>query len=172
LDWRVTVVDHRPSHIGDGRFAGAQLLLGACSDLLTVVDVARCHATVVMSDHLASDAAYLRELAAAGVPAYVGLFGPEGRCARLMQDLGAAAGVLQSRLHGPVGLNHGAITPEAIALAIVSEIHAWLAGRRGCDQGRHHNFKRRSAHACHRHQCGGAFRAMLLVSHSRKTCNA
>jgi xanthine/CO dehydrogenase XdhC/CoxF family maturation factor len=90
LGWRVTVVDDRPAHIGDGRFAGAQLLLGACSDLLTVVDVARCHATVVMSHHLASDAAYLRELAAADVPAYVGLFGPEGRCTRLMQNLGAA----------------------------------------------------------------------------------
>jgi xanthine/CO dehydrogenase XdhC/CoxF family maturation factor len=48
---------------------------------------------------------------------------------RLMQDLGAAADALQRRLHSPVGLDLGAVTPEGIALAIVSEIHAWLAGR-------------------------------------------
>jgi xanthine/CO dehydrogenase XdhC/CoxF family maturation factor len=32
------------------------------------------------------------------------------------------------RLHSPVGLDLGAVIPEAIALSIVSEIHAWLAG--------------------------------------------
>ena len=77
----------------------------------------------------AIDVAYLRELAAAGVPAYVGLLGPVARRKRLMHDLEAAADSLQSRLHSPVGLDLGAVTPEAIALAIVSEIHARLAGR-------------------------------------------
>jgi xanthine/CO dehydrogenase XdhC/CoxF family maturation factor len=28
-----------------------------------------------------------------------------------------------------VGIDIGAITPEAIALSIVTQIHAWLAGR-------------------------------------------
>jgi xanthine dehydrogenase accessory factor len=129
LGWRVTVVDHRLAYISDGRFPGAHVLLGDCSDLLGVVNVGCCHAAVVMSHHFASDAAYLRELAAAGVPAYVGLLGPIARRKRLMQDLGAAADFLQSRLHSPVGLDLGAVTPEAIALAIVSEIHAWLARR-------------------------------------------
>jgi xanthine/CO dehydrogenase XdhC/CoxF family maturation factor len=32
-------------------------------------------------------------------------------------------------LRGPVGLDIGASTPESIALAIVSEVHAWLADR-------------------------------------------
>ena len=36
---------------------------------------------------------------------------------------------LKSRLRGPVGMDIGAVTPEGIALAIVSQIHAWLAGR-------------------------------------------
>jgi hypothetical protein len=39
------------------------------------------------------------------------------------------AAALGSRLCGPVGLHIGAVTPESIALAIVSEIHAPLAGR-------------------------------------------
>jgi xanthine/CO dehydrogenase XdhC/CoxF family maturation factor len=46
-----------------------------------------------------------------------------------LQDLEAAADSLETRLHSPAGLDLGAVTPEAIALAIVSEIHARLAGR-------------------------------------------
>jgi xanthine/CO dehydrogenase XdhC/CoxF family maturation factor len=129
LGWRVTVVDHRPAYIADGRFAGACALLADANALRAVVDVGRCHAAVVMSHHLASDAAYLRELATAGAPAYVGLLGPAARRQRLMQELGGVADLLHDRVHSPVGLDLGAITPEAIALAIVSEIHAWLARR-------------------------------------------
>jgi xanthine dehydrogenase accessory factor len=129
LGWRVTVIDHRPAYIDERRFPGARVLRSDNCACREVVDVGRCHAAVVMSHHLASDAAYLRDLAVAGAPAYVGLLGPAARRQRLMQDLGPAADPLQVRLHSPVGLDLGAVTPEAIALAIVSEIHAWLAAR-------------------------------------------
>jgi len=43
--------------------------------------------------------------------------------------LGSSADKLKCRLHGPVGIDIGAVTPEGIALAIVGQIHAWLAGR-------------------------------------------
>jgi xanthine/CO dehydrogenase XdhC/CoxF family maturation factor len=71
----------------------------------------------------------LRQLAEAGVPDYVGLLGPQVRRARLARELGPLEALLKSRLHGPVGIDIGASTPEAIALSIVSQIHAWLAGR-------------------------------------------
>jgi xanthine/CO dehydrogenase XdhC/CoxF family maturation factor len=80
-----------------------------------------------MSHHLPSDVAYLRELAEAGVPDYVGLLGPSARRRRIAEELGAASAKLQSRLRGPVGLDMGAVTPEGIALSIICEIHAWLA---------------------------------------------
>jgi xanthine/CO dehydrogenase XdhC/CoxF family maturation factor len=54
--------------------------------------------------------------------------GPAARRERLIKDLGAAADSLRSRVRGPVGIAIGAATPEAIALSIVSEIHAHLAG--------------------------------------------
>jgi xanthine dehydrogenase accessory factor len=129
LGWRVTVVDHRPAYAVAADFPGAVVKLGAPRLLRSTIDVERCHAAVVMSHHLPSDTSYLGELAHAGVPGYVGLLGPESRRNRLAQELGPLSAKLKSRLHGPVGLDIGAVTPEGIALAIVSQIHAWLAGR-------------------------------------------
>jgi len=131
LGWRVTVVEHRPVYALGPRFPGAGVKLIEASALRSAVDLDSCHAAVVMSHHLLSDAAYLRELALAGGPAFVGLLGPAARRERLARELGAHMAALQPRLRGPVGIDLGAVTPEGIALAIVSQIHAWLAGRAG-----------------------------------------
>jgi xanthine/CO dehydrogenase XdhC/CoxF family maturation factor len=129
LGWRVTVVDHRPAYALQGNFPGADVRSCDPRLLRSAVDVEQCHAAVVMSHHLPSDAAYLRALADHGQPPYVGLLGPGARRARLADELGPAAETLMSRIHAPVGLDIGALTPEGIAIAIVGEIHAWLAGR-------------------------------------------
>ena len=129
LGWRVTVVDHRPHFTDSGRFAGARVLCARADHLRSTIDLSRCHAAVIMSHHLVSDESYLRELSVAGGPPYVGLLGPESRRLRLMSALGVAGEGLASRIHGPVGMAIGAATPEAIALSIVAQIHAWLAGR-------------------------------------------
>jgi xanthine/CO dehydrogenase XdhC/CoxF family maturation factor len=129
LGWRVTVVDHRPAHADPRRFAGARVVRADPAELRGSVDLGRCHAAVVMSHHLASDVAYLRALGAAESPAYVGLLGPPARRRRILGELGPDADSWSSRLRGPVGFDIGAATPEAIAIAIVGEVHAWLAGR-------------------------------------------
>jgi xanthine/CO dehydrogenase XdhC/CoxF family maturation factor len=68
---------------------------------------------------------------------YIGLLGPRARRERLMSDLGDQAASVASRIHGPVGLDIGADTPEGIALAIAAEIHLALKGRRsGADTAR------------------------------------
>src|ERR1700676_153780 len=133
LGWRVSVVDHRPAYAVAEHFPGADVRLGDPHLLRSSVAVERCHAAVVMSHHLPSDAEYLRELALAGAPAYVGLLGPEARRSRLAQELGPVAEQLRFRVRGPVGIDIGAVTPEGIALAIVGQIHAWLAGRGGVE---------------------------------------
>jgi xanthine dehydrogenase accessory factor len=129
LGWRVSVIDHRPAYAVAARFAGAEVRVANPKSLRGEVDLARCHAAVVMSHHLPSDEAYLRELAQAGVPAYVGLLGPKARRSRLAKELGPLTDNLGTRIRGPVGLDIGAATPESIALAIIAQIHAWLAGR-------------------------------------------
>jgi xanthine/CO dehydrogenase XdhC/CoxF family maturation factor len=129
LGWRVTVADHRPASLARGDFpAGTELVETAPAAVARALRLERYAAVVVMSHHLDSDRAYLRALADAPAP-YLGLLGPAARRERLLADLGEAGLRLRGRLHGPVGLPIRADSPETIALAILAEIHAALAGR-------------------------------------------
>lgn len=88
-------------------------------------------AVLVMTHHLATDLAFLREILPAGY-GYVGLLGSKRRRETLLLELGEL-GLLENpeitdRLHAPVGLDLGGHHPATIALAIVSEIQAVLAG--------------------------------------------
>lgn len=131
LGWRLTVVDHRPAYALAARFvAGTRVIAARAGQLATLCDLADIDAAVVMSHHLDSDRSYLGVLAATTI-GYVGLLGPPPRRARLLGELGASAGALQGRLRAPVGLDLGARSPTTIALAIVAEIQAHLAGTSG-----------------------------------------
>jgi xanthine/CO dehydrogenase XdhC/CoxF family maturation factor len=131
LGWRMTVVDHRATYLLPERFAaGTELVESRAADVATTVTLDDFAAAVVMSHHLDSDLAYLRALAASAVP-YVGLLGPAARREKLLEDLGADADKLRARLRAPVGLDIGGRAPESIALSIVGEVHAVLAGRGG-----------------------------------------
>ncbi len=85
-----------------------------------------------MSHHLATDRAYLAELARLELP-YIGVLGPSARRQRLIDEIGAEGVTLASRLRGPVGLDIGADSPESIALSALAEIHDVLhrCGRAG-----------------------------------------
>jgi xanthine dehydrogenase accessory factor len=131
LGWRVTVVDHRAGYLSPERFPPAtQLIDSDPGDLANAVRLADHAAAIVMSHHLESDLHYLRALSRAALP-YVGLLGPAGRREKLLAELGADATVLRTRLRAPVGLDIGGRAPESIALSIIGEIHAVLAGRAG-----------------------------------------
>ncbi|HEY0768406.1 MAG TPA: XdhC family protein [Steroidobacteraceae bacterium] len=129
LNWKVTLVDHRPAYAVAAHFASAERVILAHPDALPeALDLAHFSAAVVMSHHLSTDLAYLRALAATAIP-YVGLLGPAVRREKLLSGLGALAHSLRTRLHAPVGLPLGGRTPESIALAIVAELHAFVHRR-------------------------------------------
>lgn len=131
LGWRMTVVDHRATYLVPARFApGTELIESRATGVADAVRLDDFAAAVVMSHHLDSDLAYLRALAGSAVP-YVGLLGPAARREKLLADLGTDAQKLRTRLRAPVGLDIGGRAPESIALSIVGEIHAVLAGHGG-----------------------------------------
>jgi xanthine/CO dehydrogenase XdhC/CoxF family maturation factor len=131
LGWKVTLVDHRSTYAQAAHFPGAERVVHARPDeFARSVDLTRYAAAVVKSHHLPSYLAYLQVLAASDVP-YVGLLGPAIRREKLLSDLGEAANALRPRLRAPVGLALGGRAPESIALAIVSEIHAFVYDARG-----------------------------------------
>lgn len=131
LGFEVIVCDHRPALAVASRFPHCAVRRCVPGELATTVDLLQVDAAVVMSHHLPADLDYLRLLADYQSIGYVGLLGPAARRERLLADLGMQAATLRPRLRAPIGLDIGARTPEAIALAAAGELHAWLAGRGG-----------------------------------------
>ena len=129
LQWRVSLADHRPAYAVPSHFPLADRVVLARPEAIThALDLDRFTAAVVMSHHLPSDLEYLRALSASSLR-YIGLLGPPARREKLLSELGSDAVHLRPRLRAPVGFNLGGRTPEAIALAIVAEIHAFVHGR-------------------------------------------
>ncbi|MBW8768756.1 MAG: XdhC family protein [Gemmatimonadetes bacterium] len=135
VGWLVTVVDHRPTFATTARFPDAErvLQLDAVREpgsLAASIDLGRFAAAVSMAHAAAHDRAYLHALLSAPSLRYLGVLGPRRRT---MELLGGAqqivAGTLPPHVYAPIGLDLGAETPDEIALAIVSEIAAVLAGR-------------------------------------------
>jgi len=126
LNWKVTLVDHRAAYASRTHFPRAEALQHVHpQELAAALDLNSFDAAVIMSHHLPSDLGYLRCLAPTAIP-YIGLLGPAARRDKLLGELGSEAAGLRERLHAPVGLPLGGRTPEAIALAIVAELQAFL----------------------------------------------
>ncbi|HEX9010314.1 MAG TPA: XdhC family protein [Holophagaceae bacterium] len=129
LGWTVGVLDHRPAFARTDRFPEADAVrAGHPAATLPTLPLDARSAVVLMTHHYAKDLEALRLLlpSAAG---YLGLMGSRARGAKLLAELAAEGLAADDRLHTPVGLDLGARDPEAIALAILAEIQASLAGR-------------------------------------------
>ncbi len=130
LGWHVTVVDRRPSYLTRERLPEADaLILTEPDSVSTNVPLSPRTTALVMTHNYLQDRAILDALLPRQL-AYIGQLGPRRRTERLLQELAEEHGASAydtttvSRLHGPVGLDLGAETPEEIALAIVAEIQA------------------------------------------------
>jgi xanthine/CO dehydrogenase XdhC/CoxF family maturation factor len=89
---------------------------------------------VVMTHHYRHDRPLLRHLLPLPL-AYLGLLGPKARAERILSDIAeegfAITAEMRDRLRAPVGLDLGAETPPEVALSIIAEMTAVLAGRDG-----------------------------------------
>lgn len=135
LGWHVTVADGRAHYARRDRFPDADALrVTMPCDPLDGCGVSADSAVVVMTHSVDQDRELLRRLLRER-PCYIGQLGPRSRTERLLDEIrsGDPSGVplFVDTLHYPIGLDIGAENPEEIALAIVSEIRAALAGRTG-----------------------------------------
>lgn len=135
LGWHTTVVDTRARATSIERFAEADAVLlcrpEAVSDCVPLME----HSAVVLMTHnYLHDLELLKTLMNRRVR-YLGCLGPKRRAERLLLELAggtaASAATYLGQFHAPAGLDIGAETPVEIALSIVAEIHAVLAGREG-----------------------------------------
>ncbi len=135
LGWHVTVVDHRPAHATLDRFPHADaVVLSPPEEVPESLRMDTRTVAVVMTHHYLHDLDLLKRLLPAPVR-YLGVVGPKSRTDQLLEELRAQGivppGDQLTRLYGPAGLDIGPEAPEQIALAIVAEIQAVLAGRAG-----------------------------------------
>lgn len=131
LGWFVGLLDHRPAFARPERFPEVDVVrAGHPTQTLPTLPLDARSAVVLMTHHYAKDLEALRVLlpSAAG---YLGLMGSRARGAKLLAELATEGLQADPRLHTPVGLDLGATHPEAIALAILAEIQAFLQGRSG-----------------------------------------
>jgi xanthine dehydrogenase accessory factor len=132
LGWHVTVVDCRALEASYDRFAMAdRVSLTRRAIIDQAIALSPATVAVVMTHNYYDDQAILKYLLPTDV-AYIGVLGSKQRTNRLLQELQAdGCNIDHPQLHTPIGLDIGAETPEAIAIAIVSEIQAILTQRRG-----------------------------------------
>ncbi|MDT7830412.1 XdhC family protein [Pricia sp. S334] len=123
--WEVTVV----AGVSEGKeiqdFPGAARFVPLEPEMLPVTDIDEHTGVMVMTHSYVRDLAYLMTLRDAR-PAYLGLLGPASRRERLLGDFIERHPEVSDRfidgIHGPAGLNIGAVTAQEIALAILAEI--------------------------------------------------
>lgn len=121
----VTVVDDRLSFANPARFPMAEKVI--CDEFGHAIETLQIqesdYVCVVTRGHR-HDADCLRMIGKGKEPAYLGMIGSRRRVAIVKEDLlaeGYDPGRL-SRLHSPIGLRIGGVTPEEIAISILAEI--------------------------------------------------
>lgn len=129
LGWHVSVVDSRPAYATTARFPLADAVILAHPQAIHEhISVDKRTAAVVMTHNYLHDRELLQTLLPSPL-SYLGVLGPKRRTEQLLQELGMAEQF--SHLYAPVGLDIGADTPEAIALAILAEMQTVLTNRSG-----------------------------------------
>jgi xanthine/CO dehydrogenase XdhC/CoxF family maturation factor len=135
LGWDVTVVDSRANTATHQRFPSVDNIIltrpetahqQVCMSVRTVA--------VVMTHNYLHDLELIKILLPSTAN-YIGVLGSKQRSERLLEDLHTQSIVYTEaqlqRLYAPIGIDIGADTPEEIAIAIIAEIQAVLANRKG-----------------------------------------
>lgn len=127
LGWEVEVITSISDPKGLKDFPGAKSVIACTPETFTGKNIDDECAVVLMTHNYAQDLRYLLKLKEYSL-SYIGILGSVKRRQQLQNELFDYVEDLDENfiesLHSPAGLNIGAITPEEIALSILSEILA------------------------------------------------
>ena len=137
--FRVHIVDDREKFANRERFPDAvEIAVEDIPDWLQRTTLpAHAYVVVVTRGHT-NDLDALRALAARELR-YLGLIGSRAKVARIYDALGAEGmpPELLTRVHAPIGLDIGAVTPQEIAVSILAELiavkHGKIRGREAAE---------------------------------------
>ena len=124
-DFEVLVYDDRPAFANHKRFSQADEVICDGFDLLFQrVNVRPTDYIVIVTRGHRHDTACLSGILAGIEPAYTGMIGSRRRVAIVLEQMrkGGFDPERLERLHSPIGLRIGAVTPAEISVSILSEI--------------------------------------------------
>ena len=131
VGFRLHVVDDREKFANAERFPGAENTGESIPDWLHRAELPASAFVVVLTRGHQHDLDAMRALAARDLR-YLGLIGSRAKVARIYEALLAEGlpPMCLERIHAPIGLDIGAVTPAEIAVSILAEL---IATRRGAD---------------------------------------
>jgi xanthine dehydrogenase accessory factor len=126
LGFSVTVIDDRESYANRERFPEAdEIIAGNYEDIFPKLDIhSNCYLIIVTRGHR-DDMRVLRWAVTAGA-GYVAMIGSRRKVISVVKELQkeGLAPALFDRVHAPMGLDIGAVTPEEIAVSVAAEMIA------------------------------------------------
>ena len=131
MGWRVTIVAN-PLKLNTKITAIANEVIAP--EMFAAFLVDNHTAIVLMSHDYQTDKTNLVKALATAAP-YIGMLGPRSRSEKIWRELSEEGSAISAedlqRIHAPIGLDIGAVTPEEIALSLVAEVRAFLSNRDG-----------------------------------------
>jgi xanthine/CO dehydrogenase XdhC/CoxF family maturation factor len=133
LGWHVSVVDHRPAYATRARFPLAdEVLVASPGEAAQRLQLDARTVALIMTHNYLRDLEVLKILLPSPIR-YIGLLGPRRRAGELLAELDkqslSPTPEQRQRLYAPVGLDLGGEGPEGVALSVLAEIQAVVAGR-------------------------------------------
>jgi xanthine dehydrogenase accessory factor len=131
IGWRVTIVASLQK-LNSNIMALADLVVAPENFINLQIDE---HTAIVLMSHDYETDKYNLTRALSTPAPYIGMLGPRTRSEKIWNQLDEEGSAIStenvSRIHAPIGLDIGAVTPEEIALALAAEIKAFFANREG-----------------------------------------
>jgi xanthine dehydrogenase accessory factor len=125
LAFDVTVFDDRPSFANEERFPwAANVICDGFDAIKKRIDIRSGDYAVIVTRGHKHDQDCLGTILSGTVPRYMGMIGSRRRVSIVKKEMaeeGYSPDVI-AKLHSPIGLSIGAVTPEEISVAILAEV--------------------------------------------------